>query len=60
MTEQCPITREQIALALCCPDKEIRCKSDTCGCQVEYRDQLDSIAELFGIVDGEQSVGSEK
>lgn len=47
MTEGHQITKEQVALALCCPDPEIRCKSDTCGCQREYHDQVEAIAALF-------------
>jgi hypothetical protein len=36
-----PVTRETIALALCCPDPD--------GCREEYRDQVKAIADLFGI-----------
>jgi len=53
------ITREQIALALCCPDPEIRCKSDTCGCQREYHDQVEAIAELLALAP-QQSASPEK
>ena len=45
--DQNKITKEQIALALCCPDPAIRCPKDTCGCQQEYRDQVEAIVALF-------------
>jgi hypothetical protein len=49
------ITREQIALALCCPDPEIRCAKDTCGCVREYHDQVEAIAALFRIDDEQKA-----
>lgn len=46
--EGATVTKEQIALALCCPDQAIRCKSDTCGCQREYAEQIEAISAMIG------------